>query len=179
MSGLQTSSWRLDDDARRRAVRVQLAVAIGDAAFGRGRAAADVDDFRLAAERPDLASQRPREIHVQLERGEALAGRHHRVDRAAERGVEQRRRKSTVRDTGAVVKAFLGFCGEYHAAFLDLDQPDVEELQERRWFDFTLDQFSEEVDAAHAAARFGERHDALARPEPVDLPAVASAEAEG
>ena len=50
----------LDDDARRRAVRVELAGCVDDAAFGRRGAAADVDDVRFAAQlrRPRVVSGR-------------------------------------------------------------------------------------------------------------------------
>src|SRR5437773_2621546 len=88
--GFQLSAWCVDDDAGRRAVRVQLAVAIDDAAFRGGGAAAEMHDLRFAEHRTDVVGERAREVDLQLERGEAFARRHHRVDAATECRIEQR-----------------------------------------------------------------------------------------
>src|SRR5262249_42229639 len=70
----ERAARRLDDDAGRRAVRVQLAVAIDDPAFGRCGAAAHVDDARFAAQLSHFLRDRTREVDLELERGEAAAG---------------------------------------------------------------------------------------------------------
>jgi hypothetical protein len=57
-----------------------------------------VNDLRLADNLADLVRQRAREVHLQLERREAPARRHQRVDAAAERRVEERRGEAAVRD---------------------------------------------------------------------------------
>src|SRR6267142_15052 len=103
----QRAPWGLHDDARRRAVRVQLAVGVDDAALRCGGPSPDVDDARLAAEQASLLRERPREVDLQLQRGEAPAGRHRRVGRAAERGVEQAGGEPAVRHARAVVEALL------------------------------------------------------------------------
>src|SRR5262249_59159220 len=103
----ERAARRLDDDAGRRAVRVQLAVAIDDPAFGRCGAAAHVDDARFAAQLSDFLRDRTREVDLELERGEAAAGRHRRIDGTPQRRVEDRRRKAAVRDPGAVVETLV------------------------------------------------------------------------
>src|SRR3954468_16082763 len=89
--GLERPFWRFDDDARGGAVRVQLAVGVDDAPFRRGDAAADVHDLAFAEKQSDLMRERPCQVHLELEGGEAAPGRHQRVDAAAERCIEQRR----------------------------------------------------------------------------------------
>src|SRR5439155_23137002 len=103
--------------------------------------------------------QRTREVHLQLERREPPAGGHRRVDRAAKRGVEQRRRESAVRDAGPVVKALFGGGGEDDAALLDFRETDAEQIDHRRRRHLARQHLAEELQAAHHAARFDVGHD--------------------
>src|SRR6187200_3361883 len=77
---LQRSPWSVHDDAGRRAVGVQLAFGVDDAAFGCRGAPADVDHFAFAAELARFLGDRPRQIHLELQSRETAAGRHRRVD---------------------------------------------------------------------------------------------------
>src|SRR5258708_40297252 len=80
----------VDREARRRAVRVELALLVDDARFGNRGAPADVDDLPLAAHPADVCRESARQIDLQLERRESPSVRSRRVDRAAERRVEER-----------------------------------------------------------------------------------------
>ena len=84
--------------------------------------ATGMDDLAFAAHEADVRRESAREVDFQFERGEAPARRRRRVDRAAERRVEERRREAAVRDAGAVVKALVDTRREDNAAVLDLDE---------------------------------------------------------
>src|SRR5262249_56999912 len=104
-SGFRAARGWYDDDAGGRAVGVELAIRAVDPRFRERGAPADVNHLSLTAQRVRGGRQRPREIDLQLQRREALAGAGRRVDRAAERRIEQRRREAAVRHPGAVVEA--------------------------------------------------------------------------
>src|SRR6516162_8143948 len=56
--GFQRAAWSIDDDARRRAVRVELAGRIHNPAFRRGCASANVDHAGLAAQQARVLGDR-------------------------------------------------------------------------------------------------------------------------
>ena len=63
-----------DEDARRRAVRVDFSGGVDDPRFGGGGAVAGVNDDRFAADFADFAPQRPDVVDLEFERREGAAG---------------------------------------------------------------------------------------------------------
>ena len=95
--------------------------------FGGRGASAEMDDVRLAPKRSGRDRQRARQVDFQLQRGEASAGRHHRVDAAAERRVEQGRGEAAVRHALPIVVFGPHRRREHHAAGFRLRQPEAEQ----------------------------------------------------
>jgi len=113
-------------------VSEDLAVSIDDPCLRGRHAVAGVNHARFAAHFAVLAAERPDVVDLQLERRERTARRHHRVDRAAKRRVEQRGGKAAVRNTQSVVNGVGGRAGERDTSFLDLNQTKAEQRHHRR-----------------------------------------------
>src|SRR5262245_58203334 len=79
-----------EDEAGSDGVGVELAGGVRQAGLGGHQAAADVDHPALRAQPPGGGHDRPHEVHLQLGGRVSGAGRQHRVDRAGQRGVEER-----------------------------------------------------------------------------------------
>lgn len=69
-------------------MRIQLAMDIGNAAFGHGDLVAYVDYPAFRTDRTRLVAQRFDVIHLQLQRTVTFAGRKHRLDGAADAGIK-------------------------------------------------------------------------------------------
>ena len=83
------------------------------------------------------------------------------MDRAAQSGVQQRRRIATVDDADRVVVLLAGFALEDHPPLLQLDRPQPHRHCDRRRWQLTGDHRGHVLHAAHGRPGRGRRHRVL------------------
>ena len=158
----------LEDHAGGRAVGEQLAGRrVGEPRLAGRLAAAAVDHLTLGADPLDLAGDRADHLHLEAERRVADPGRQRRVDGAAERRVEQRRRVAAVDDADRVEVLLAGLALEDRPARLELDRLHPQQDGDRRRRQLTRGERPDVLEAGHAGAGLGGRDRVLPGDEPL------------
>src|SRR5712672_1807261 len=86
-------------------------------------------------------------VHLDLDRGVALALRQRAVDRACRDGVQQRTDEPAVDRADRVVCGFVGHTSEYDTARLDLGDLELHQPPDRRLREVAIDHGTQVVDA--------------------------------